>query len=73
MPDMETINRYWGSMEAYREEQRRTALLGLEEQDATVVSNWNWDVSRRLRRPRTQDQGNKRPGVRSFHLFGRNN
>lgn len=46
LPDMETIERYWGSMEAYQEEQRRNALLGLENTSTDQKSNWNWDFSR---------------------------
>jgi hypothetical protein len=30
MPDEETLKRYWGSAEAYLEEQRRTAAYNLE-------------------------------------------
>ena len=51
MPDMATINRYWGSLEAYKEEQRRTALLSLEEANQTTANKWSWDFgSRRNRR-----------------------
>ncbi len=68
MPDMETIKRYWGSLEAYNEEQRRTALVSLEEEQP---NSWKWDF--KGRKPNTNDLSNKtQNGSNSFRLFGRN-
>ena len=67
-PDMETIYRYWGSLEAYQEEQRRTALINMESASEETGRNWNWDFSRRTRRQNRQDLGKS---SRSFKLFSR--
>jgi hypothetical protein len=74
LPDQETIERYYGTLEAYLEEQRRTALVDLEESSTKPLSNWNWDYARRFRRnPRLGKAPNSQNSTRSFHLFGRNN
>lgn len=72
-PDSETIERYYGSLEAYLEEQRRTALIDLEETEKKpAVSNWNWDYARRFRANRMfGTAASSRNRLRSFHLFGR--
>lgn len=67
--DLETINRYWGSLEAYQEEQRRSALVDLEHiaTDTDEKAGWNWDFTGRSRRKNAE----KRPANGSFRLFGR--
>ncbi len=64
IPDMQTISRYWGSLEAYKEEQRRTALLNLEENNIENKSQWNWDF--RKSTPKTPGHN-----LRGLHFFGR--
>lgn len=74
LPDQATIERYYGTMEAYLEEQRRTALVDLEENTAKPVSSWNWDYARRFRvNPRFGKVSNSQKSTRSFHLFGHHN
>ena len=74
IPDQETIERYYGSMEAYLEEQRRTALIDLEDSAAKPASNWNWDYARRFRRnPLFGNVSDNRTNSRTFYLFGRHN
>ena len=72
MPDKETIDRYYGNIEAYQEEQRRVALVNLEENTNQSGSNWNWDYARRFRANRMfGTAASSRNRLRSFHLFGR--
>ncbi len=69
MPDMETIKRYWGSMEAYLEEQRRTALVSMEEMEEPN-QGWNWDFRGLNRVARNFDPAKSQNTKGSFHLFG---
>ena len=69
-PDLETIERYWGSLEAYNKEQRDMALIDLEHD--TYQGNYDgpvlhWDFSGR--KGKKSDQAQK--SGRSFRLFDR--
>ncbi|HEX2914603.1 MAG TPA: hypothetical protein VH186_27625 [Chloroflexia bacterium] len=71
MPDLETIERYWGSLEAYQEEQRRTAIVNLEAKaEDEIKTNWSWDFIGR--RSRSQVRRFGRHGD-SYKLFGHKN
>jgi hypothetical protein len=73
-PDKAEIERYYGSMEEYQEEQRRVALVDLEESAAQPVASWNWNYDRPFRRtPVPGGVRTHRNSLRSFHFFGRHN
>jgi hypothetical protein len=71
IPDTATIERYWGSMEAYLEEQRRTALVKMEGGDKPSRAIWRWDLRRNPKPLKTTDSKRKPPEkISSFHFFG---
>ncbi len=72
-PDMETIERYWGSLEAYNKEQHDMGLIDLENgsyQDSYTGPTLRWDFSSRRGKKRDQLSGAEQKG-RSSRFFDR--